>query len=231
MKISNEAIVKLGIILKEKRKSLHLTLEQVKIKIDNMGQLVSRSDIQRLENGERKIPNAILIKNLCKIYDLNVIELFKKIGYLDNELDKDNLKKSQFSPNSIYDNNELKKIKVFDSIAAGIGYPCESVEYTEEIALPLKNTENIFAVRVSGDSMVPEIKDGALILIEEGIEILNKEIGAFYLNGDYLVKRKVQNNKGELFLISENQIYLPIIIKEYDDFKELGKVVGVLNWC
>lgn len=231
MKISDEAVIKLGAILKEKRKNLDLTLEQVKIKIENMGQQVSRSDIQRLENGERKIPNAILIKNLCKIYNLDVIELFKKIGYLDSDTNANNLKKSQFSPSVIYENNEMKKIKVFGSIAAGIGYPCEAVEYIEEISLPLKNAENIFAVRVSGDSMVPEIKDGSLILIEEGTEVFDKEIGAFYLNGDYLVKRKVRNGKGELFLMSENQVYLPIVVKEYDDFKELGKVVGILNWC
>lgn len=79
--------------------------------------------------------------------------------------------------------------------------------------------------------MSPRINEGLLILIEKGTEILEKEIGAFCLNGDYLVKRKVISGSGDLILMSENQEYPPILIKQYDDFQELGKVVGIFTWC
>lgn len=64
--------------------------------------MVNSSDIQKIEKGERKTSNAILIKNLCKLYNLDPIDLFREIGYLDPK----SKSKSQFSPECIY-----KKIK------------------------------------------------------------------------------------------------------------------------
>lgn len=229
MKLTDDAVKKMGDLLLHEREKRNLSLAQVKIKLDALGQVVSNSDIQRIERAERKTPNAILIKNLCKIYDLDPISLFKEIGYLDSEAKTE---KSQFSPKYVYERSEMTPIKVFDSIAAGIGYPCEALEYVEEIYLPVKNKgDNIVAVRVKGDSMYPKINDGALILIEKDTEILENDIGAFYLNGDYLVKKKVAGKNGELILMSENSAYLPIIVKPHDDFQGLGKVIAILNWC
>ena len=229
MKLTDDAVKKLGNLLLHEREKRNLSLAQIKIKLDALGQIVSNSDIQRLERAERKTPNAILIKNLCKIYELDPIELFKQIGYLDAEPKENN---SQFSPKCIYEKNEMTPIKVFDSIAAGIGYPCESIEYIEEIYLPVKNKgENTVGIRVKGDSMSPKINDGAIIIIEKETEILKNEIGAFYLNGDYLVKKKVVDKTGALILMSENPVYLPIVVKEHDDLKKLEKVVLILNWC
>lgn len=231
MKLTDDAVKKLGNLLLNEREKRNLSLAQVKIKLEALGQIVSNSDIQRIERAERKTPNAILIKNLCKIYDLDPIGLFKQIGYLDSET-KPKTEKSQFSPKFMYEKNEMIPIKVFDSIAAGIGYPCEAVEYVEEIYLPVKNRgENVVAVRVKGDSMCPKINDGALIIIEKDTEILENDIGAFYLNGDYLVKKKVVDKAGDFILMSENPTYLPIIVKPHDDFQELGKVIAILNWC
>lgn len=233
MKLTDDAIKKLGDLLFHEREKRNLSLAQVKIKLENLEQVVSISDIQRLERAERKTPNAILIKNLCKIYNLDPVALFKQIGYLDAETEREQEREgSQFSPKGFYEKNDMMPIKVFNSIAAGFGYPCEAIECTEEIYLPVKNRgENVVAVRVKGNSMYPKISDGALILIEKNSEILENEIGAFYLNGSYLVKKKIANKDKDLILMSENPTYLPIIIKEHDDFKELGKVIAILNWC
>ena len=229
MKLSDDAVKKLGDLLLHEREKRNLSLVQVKIKLESLKQVVSSSDIQRIEKAERKTPNAILIKNLCKIYDLDPIVLFKQIGYLDSDVENT---ESQFSSKGFYKKNDMTPIKVFDSIAAGFGYPCEALECTEEIYLPMKNKgENVVAVRVKGDSMTPKINNGALIIIEKESEILENEIGAFYLNGTYLVKKKIVNKDKDLILMSENPSYLPIIVKEHDDFRELGKVIAILNWC
>ena len=226
MKLTDEAVKKLGDLLLAEREKRKLSQAQVKIKLEGLGQLVNSSDIQRIEKGERKTPNAILIKNLCKLYNLDPIDLFREIGYLDPKPKS----KSQFSPECVYEKNEMIPIKVYDSIAAGFGYPCEAVECVEEIYIPVKNRQNVVAVRVKGDSMSPRINEGSLILIEKDTEILENEIGVFCLNGDYLVKRKVVSGSGDLILMSENPEYSPILIKSHDDFQELGKVVGIFTW-
>lgn len=117
MKLSEEDIKKLGIFLQNKRRSLSFTLDDVKEKLEELGQNVNTSDILRLEKGERKTPNAILLKNLCNLYDLDVIQLFQEIGYLDAE------------------KKEKNKIKVYSELATAFLNP---ERYFEEIDLNLK---------------------------------------------------------------------------------------------
>ena len=91
MKLSEEDIKKLGMLLQNKRKNLDFTLDDVREKLEELGQNVNTSDILRIERGERKTPNAILLKNLCRIYNIDVVRLFQEIGYLD--IDKKEKKK------------------------------------------------------------------------------------------------------------------------------------------
>lgn len=114
MKLSEEDIKKLGILLQDKRRSLSFTLDDVREKLEELGQNVNTSDILRLERGERKTPNAILLKNLCKIYGVDVIRLFQDIGYLDLE------------------KHLKKKVKIYSELAIAFTNP---ERYIEEIDL------------------------------------------------------------------------------------------------
>lgn len=114
MKLSEEDIKKLGILLQDKRRSLSFTLDDVREKLEELGQNVNTSDILRLERGERKTPNAILLKNLCKIYGVDVIRLFQDIGYLDLE------------------KQQKKKVKIYSELAIAFTNP---ERYIEEIDL------------------------------------------------------------------------------------------------
>ena len=89
------------------------------------------------------------------------------------------------------------------------------------------NGTEYFAVRVVGDSMEPKIPDNSIIIIKKDIAIENGEIGAFCFNETSYVKQKRVVN-GRLILHSFNLAYEPIVVTEYDDFKEYGKVVKVL---
>lgn len=116
MKLSEEDIKKLGMLLQNKRKNLDFTLDDVREKLEELGQNVNTSDILRIERGERKTPNAILLKNLCRIYNIDVIRLFQEIGYLD------------------IDKKEKKKIKIYTELATAFITP---ERYIEEIDLNL----------------------------------------------------------------------------------------------
>lgn len=82
MKLNDNEIKFLAILMKKSREKYNYTLEQMRLKLLTLGIAVARSDIQRIEEGERKIPNPILISGLCKIYELDAVEIFKKIGYI-----------------------------------------------------------------------------------------------------------------------------------------------------
>lgn len=124
MKLSEEDIKKLGILLQNKRRSLNFTLDDVREKLEELGQNANTSDILRIERGERKTPNAILLKNLCKIYSIDVVRLFQEIGYLD------------------IDKKEKKKIKIYNELATAFTNP---ERYIEEIDLNLN--EDIIGIK------------------------------------------------------------------------------------
>ncbi|HEY4533873.1 MAG TPA: S24 family peptidase [Fusobacterium sp.] len=223
MKLNDSEINKLSSLMKQQRQEKGYTLEQTRLKLEKNGLSVARSDIQRIEDGDRKIPNPILINALCKLYNIDTVKVFQKIGYLDK---KENLELSS-------EMNNMKKIKIYSSIAAGFGNFSNEVKETEnEIYLPLKiekDIKDLCAIRVKDNGMIPEIKNGSLIIVKKNTEILNNEIGVFFLNGDWFIKRKKVTERDDLMLLSENRECVPILVRESDDYKELGKVIGVYS--
>lgn len=78
-----------------------------------------------------------------------------------------------------------------------------------------------YAVRVSGNSMMPRFIDQQIIFIHEQPALDEGEIGIFLLDNDTYLKKL-----GKGYLISLNSDYSPIPIQEHSSFKVLGKVVG-----
>ncbi len=78
-----------------------------------------------------------------------------------------------------------------------------------------------YAVRISGDSMMPRFVDKQIVFVHEQPVLDEGDIGIFYLNNEAYIKKL-----GKGCLISLNPAFAPISIQEYDEFKVLGKVVG-----
>jgi len=148
--------------------------------------------------------------------------LQKRIKVLESALKEKTL--DRFQGNLPFEN----AIPVFPRISAGLGALAEEVP-TEYISVPgIKNTDKLFAVRVSGDSMEPTIRNASLILCRQCRELSNNEIGAFIVNEDAFVKRlKVTDNY--VALISDNPNYNPIYIGPGENFKVVGRVIKVIN--
>ena len=68
----------LGTYLKELRNQLHLSLKDVQ---ERCG--VTDSKLSRLERGEGRDFSPLELKKLAQIYNINVIPLYIKAGYLD----------------------------------------------------------------------------------------------------------------------------------------------------
>lgn len=144
-----------------------------------------------------------------------------------NELRSDLEIQSKTNSNTLLQ-NEGNIIPVFDRISAGPG-AFSNEEVTDFIALPgIKNTNNIFAVNVVGDSMEPTIKDGSIIICKKNVEIRNGEIGAFFIDDEAYVKR-LKVTKNYIALISDNPNYAPIYVGPGENLHAVGKVIKVLS--
>lgn len=121
----------------------------------------------------------------------------------------------------------FRSIDIFENaVSAGTGNflvdgPKETFSINESI-LPDGTT---FGVRISGDSMEPEFHNGQIAWVMQQETVANGEIGIFSLNNEAYIK-KLQNDKDGIFLISLNEKYAPIKVRENDRLDIFGKVVG-----
>lgn len=113
-------------------------------------------------------------------------------------------------------------LRLYDiPVSAGLGSYLADGEYEMiEVDSTVPNTAD-YAVRVSGESMMPRFVDRQITFIHEQSALDEGEIGIFCLNNDAYIKKFEKN-----CLISLNPAYAPIPIRDYDNFKVLGKVVG-----
>lgn len=93
--------------------------------------------------------------------------------------------------------------------------------------------EEAFAVRAHGDSMVPEVPDGAICIVNANEPVADGDIALVCVNDALLVKRVYWEMSGRLELRSEDPHYLP---KVYDQdaiekgwVKVLGKIKAVVT--
>lgn len=130
------------------------------------------------------------------------------------------------------DESVFVKIPVLGRVAAGL--PINAVENLEGSLVVdpsfLKKSENAFALRVRGDSMINAgINDKDLVIVSPNEQAKNGDIIVALINDEATVKKfEFINNK--IRLIAENKAYQPIEVKSQDDFKVVGKVKGVVRW-
>ena len=122
------------------------------------------------------------------------------------------------SPNTIFIEQYLLPV------SAGTGVYLDNCDKemieVEENELTL---EANFALRVSGDSMEPDFKDGDVLIIRSQPTVKVGEIGIFILDGEGYVKEF-----GGDCLISHNKKYENIKLNEYSEIYCRGLVLGVL---
>lgn len=118
----------------------------------------------------------------------------------------------------------IRTYRLYDiPVSAGAGMFFDSDGYEEVAGDDTVPEDTDYAVRISGNSMEPKYKDGQILFIREQSTLNEGEIGIFALNGESYVKKLIKNT-----LVSLNPVYKPIRLRESDDFRVLGKVVGAL---
>ena len=96
-------------------------------------------------------------------------------------------------------------------------------KFSDFVESPVDIPNISFAYRITSDEMSPLIKENAIIYIEQNTTIENKEIGLFYYNGEYMVRRLLYRK--ESFILKADNKDLPnISITNKDTFYIVGKV-------
>ncbi len=226
MNIIKEKREWLGKLLKTEREKRNWSLQFVKKKLkDKMNVETSRTSIHRLETDKTEKVNPILLKSLCKIYELNTEEIFKSLEYLDS----DNIQKK----NGFNDDESFISIKIFKNIKDAGNYPSIGIKEVCSTSIPLKKFFNnpsslVGALIENNNENIPkELTSIEWVVIAKNVEILNGEIGIFLYQDEYMIKKKIISTTSKIILMGNDNS--AILVEEKDKLKEIGKVVWTFS--
>jgi len=199
----------IGKMIKELRVKKELSQEELASLLS-----VNRATIANYESGRRTL-TIDKLEEILEALNTNLTDFFNS-----NNLETKKIK-----------SEEQKKIPILSDVSAGYGKEALE-EATHWIKLPSVIAKNAdFGTFVSGDSMEPKINDGDLLLVQNIPQLDSGMIGIFLLNDNVFCKRYHYNPiTKETVLKSLNLNYKPIIVTDDDDFRIVGKVVGIYDY-
>lgn len=162
------------------------------------------------------------------------LEALEKKGYLNVESNASrgiSLQPSEEFP-QFERNDNFAKVPIIGSVAAGS--PITAIENVEGSLIIdpsfMKSTDNCFALRVKGDSMINAgIFEGDLVVVLPKKEAVNGETVVAMIEDEVTVKT-FENKNNKVRLIPENDNYKPIDVTGKKEFSIVGKVVGIVRW-
>lgn len=193
--------------LKELRKANHLTQRDIAEILE-----VTPSAVSLWESGRNNMDwKAASI--LARKFDITPEYLLGETNVLDKLSSASNRK-------------EGVRIPVLGTIRAGIPVAAiEDIEDWEEITADMAKTGEFVALRVKGDSMLPEIKDGDIAIIRRQETIESGQIAVVIVNGDESTIKKVRLSPDGIMLIGFNTaVYEP---KFYSNEEIIGLPVRI----
>jgi len=132
---------------------------------------------------------------------------------------------------SVSEKEPLVKIPLLGVIAAG--QPIEAIEDKETIVIPknkLPKSNDVYALRVRGDSMIDEgVNDGDTILIKKQNTAENGDKVVALLNGNEATLKTFYKEKGQIRLQPANKNYQPIILKRGQEVSIQGVLFDVVR--
>lgn len=166
---------------------------------------------------------------LCFMYLLNPYHMIAYLQEEPNSINKIKLWVKDIPENDSFEISKtvVKRIvPLYDlPLSAGVGN-----ENFDGIPFEEYETENLlcdFALKISGDSMEPNIKDKSVVLIKRQSVVDEGKVGAFFLN-DKVYCKYLSYDNGKTLLCSYNDKYAPIEVKEYDTLFAYGEVIAII---
>lgn len=204
----------IGALITQYRKEAGLTLDEL-----SEASGISKSTINKIIAGTSKAPTLDTIRALAKAmgktlndFDDNekrastisveALKIARKYEGLNNT--------SRGAVQALIDYYEsksevkMKSIPLFgQSMAAGFGEPDFGADWFDAVDVP-ENTKADFAVKVHGESLAPYFHDGDIALGLKGIPQVG-QVGAFYLDGEWILKQYCDDHYGNVYLFAVNR--------------------------
>ena len=150
--------------------------------------------------------------------------------HLEKLINSGYLQKNYKKSRALIVNSQIpkNKIPILGEIAAGSLLMAEenvigTVNYPQS-----EETSELFALSVSGDSMIDEgIHEKDLVIINKSVQIKNGDIGAFLINNTEGTIKFLRNIDGKSYLVPANKNYKNILVNE--NVQPIGKVVSLIR--
>lgn len=126
--------------------------------------------------------------------------------------------------------SETVKIPVLGRVAAGIPIMAnEEIIEWEDVPVSMQIEEDLFGLKIKGDSMSPRIQDGDTVIVRKQAYADDGDVVIVLINGEEGTCKKIKRSPEGLTLISYNPNYPPLFFtnKEIKNLPVtvLGKVV------
>ena len=170
------------------------------------------------ERGERDISTAVLL-NICNTLNISS----------DKLLGTDSANSIVRTDTAPFRPDQMTPIPVVGKVAAG--YTCLAEQYIEGYALAdpdsLTDGYDYFWLRVTGDSMEPDIREGDLVLVRVQEAVESGECAVVLVDGEDGLVKDVEIGKDHVTLCSKNPNYPPRVFvrEEANRVRIVGKVV------
>lgn len=227
----------LGEKLRELRKKRGISQGEAADFLTGRGLAATQKAVSKWERGDTQ-PGARQLIALCELYEVrDVLEVFCGLPAKRTRLNSLGRRRVAEYVRLLEGDEEfcdlperrvahtMRSIPLYDlPVSAGTGQfldsaGCELMEVDETIP-----ASAAYAVRIAGDSMTPRYVDRQIVYIKPQQTLNEGETGIFLLNGDAFCK--VLSTEGGVALLSLNPKYAPIRVRESDELRILGKVVG-----
>jgi SOS-response transcriptional repressor LexA len=200
---------RVGRYLKEKREKAELSLREAS-KLAG----VSHTHIMEIEDG-KKSPTFDKVMNILQAYHADAQEFLQETGYWPVNVEPANLGK-------------LRKIPVISWVIAGRWsgatdpfQPGDAEEWTESDA----KGPHVFALRVKGDSMVPEFNEGDIVVVSPHVRAVSGDYVVVKNDEEEVTLKQLKKYGTKRILHPLNPKYEDIELSDKRQFRIVGKIV------
>lgn len=208
--------------LKDLRTASKYTMEQLAKMIG-----VGKSAIGNYESG-RRYPKKEQLEALADIFNVDMDYLTCRTDIPNRLIGSPSVMLETAQP--VHD---TVRIPLLGRVAAGTPLYTDGNIIGEEYVDPrmVAGGASLFALKVSGDSMTPDIRDGDILIVREQSDVDDGDIVVATVNGEEGCVKKLKKYPDALALISLNPLYEPMIFSGEQvnnmPVTVLGKVVQV----
>lgn len=209
----------LGQIIRAYRDENHMSMDDF-----SRASGISKAYISQLENnlnpktGEPPVPSINSIKKAANGMFMTFDELFSQLG--------DDTKVS-IQPEKVKMAKKAIRVPVLGNVAAGI--PIQAIEDIldyEEISEEVAHSGDFFALKIKGDSMEPEIRNGDIVIVKQQDDADTGDIVIVLVNGDDATCKRLVKYRDGIRLMPINPVYEPMYYTREEIIEKPVRIIG-----